>query len=127
MSATGLSDLRQRFDAAPEKARTHLKTAVFLSTSATSNRVEEFAPKDTGRLSRAISFESKELTGRVLIDREAYYWRMIEYGYTVGFSGMGGRRVIGARPFVRTAAELETEPFVDRVRDATHRLAAGFK
>jgi HK97 gp10 family phage protein len=123
MTVSGLSELHRGLEQAPELARERLADDVAVSTAATENRVRSLAPSDTGNLRRAIDSSARGLQGRVTIEDDAYYWRFIEYGYYRGFSTLGGRRYIAARPFVRTATELETEPFVQRVEAAAKLIA----
>lgn len=123
MTATGLSGLGAAFKEAPKVARDRAGNAVAVSTYATEGRVSSLAPEDTGRLKRAVNSSVSGLTGLVTIDRDAYYWRFIEHGYYVGFSSLGGRRYIAARPFVRTATELETPHFERRMEEAAQFIA----
>lgn len=126
MSASGLSELRQGLANAPDVARERVAGAVSTSTFSTANRVRNLAPQDTGTLRRAIASSARGLRGRVTIGPEAHYWKFIEYGYYRGFSGLGGRRYVAARPFVRAAIELEADPFVRRVEDVVRSISRDF-
>lgn len=122
MSVTGLDGLRRAMDAAPALVNARAATAVHVSTVATASRVRTLAPRDTGVLQRSIRSASIKLNGRVLIDADAFYWRFIEYGVSHGFGTLGGRRITAARPFVRTAAEIETPEFIRRMEDVAESV-----
>lgn len=123
MTVKGLTELGAALKGAPKFARDRASNAVAVSTYATEGRVSALAPEDTGRLRRAVESSVSGLTGLVTIDDDAWYWRLIEFGYYRGFSGLGGRRYVAARPFVRTAAELETPNFQRRMEDVAHEVA----
>ena len=74
--------------------------------------MRRLAPADTETLKRSIHSKASALSGRVLIGPEAYYWRFVEFG-TVRTA---------ARPFVRSATEIETGPFVQRMTDVAREL-----
>lgn len=123
MTVTGLDSLRQALEAAPAVANARAAKAVSVSTVATSRRVQSLAPRDTGLLSRSISAAAQKLSGRVLIAPEAFYWRFVEYGSSHRISALGGRTVTAARPFVRTATEVETPDFIRRMEDVAESIA----
>lgn len=120
MTVTGLDAFLSGLREAPAYVQAKASQAVAVSTFATERAVEGGAPVDTGTLRSAIHAKTAALSGQVLIGPEAYYWRFIEYGTTRGTS-LGGRiATIGARPFVRTAAEQEAPQFVKRMEDVAH-------
>lgn len=120
MTITGLDAFLSGLRAAPDYVRAKASQAVSVSTFATERAVEGGAPELTGRLRRAIHAKTAELSGQVLIGPEAYYWRFIEYGTSAGTS-LGGRiTTTAARPFIRTAAEMERPQFVKRMEDVAN-------
>jgi HK97 gp10 family phage protein len=112
MKITGLDAFLSGLREAPAYVQAKASQAVAVSTSATERAVEGGAPVDTGTLRGAIHSKAAALTGQVLIGPEAYYWRFIEYGTSRGTS-LGGRiSTLGARPFIRQAAEQEAPKFL---------------
>jgi HK97 gp10 family phage protein len=109
MTLDGFERTRRALASAPELARVHASSAVATSTFAVAQRARSLVPVDTGTLKASIdtSRTVSGLTGRVgLSGNDAFYWRFVEYG-TVKMP---------ARPFFRTAAELERNAFIDRFR-----------
>lgn len=116
LNVSGLDKLMAGLRHAPELVRQRSAKAVAASTLATEQRVRSLAPEDTGALKRAISSKSSDLVGTVLIAPSAHYWRFVEYGTSR----------MAANPFVRTAAEVETGPFVDRMAQVVVERDLGF-
>lgn len=102
----GMEKLQAALKRAPELVKAESQQAVRVSTFAIAQRARALAPQDTGRLRAAISSSARGQSGRVLIDKSAHYWRFVEYGTVT----------MPSRPFIRTAAELESGDFVQRVR-----------
>jgi HK97 gp10 family phage protein len=110
MTLEGFESTRRALVAAPERARVHASSAVAASTFAITQRSRSLVPIDTGRLKSAIGSSRvvSGLQGSVgITDREAFYWRFVEFG----------TRRMSARPFFRPAAEQERNVFIQRMRD----------
>ncbi len=124
MTIHGLDAFLSNLRDAPELTRNKAAKAVAVSTFATERSVKNGAPRETGTLQRAIHSKATALSGRVLIDQSAYYWRFIEYGTTRAFGTLGGRRVTtAAQPFIRQAAEQEQPQFFRRMEDVAKDVA----
>jgi HK97 gp10 family phage protein len=75
------------------------------------------APRgETGRLRGSLTASARGLSGRVVMEGDAFYWRFLEYG----------TRYIAARPFVRPAAEAEANAVEGRIRDMVAKLERDF-
>jgi HK97 gp10 family phage protein len=113
----GFEQVRAAVKRVPYEARVVLSDVIAKTTFAVKQRAIVLVPKDTGQLRTAITSSSRGLYGRVEVrDPASYYWRFLEYG-TVRMA---------ARPFVRPAAELETNDFTERVRRAGQQLERDF-
>jgi HK97 gp10 family phage protein len=113
----GFEQVRAAVTRVPEHANEHLAQAVRLSTFSAAQRTKALAPRGaTGTLRNAISSSVRGLSGRVTVDPSGFYWRFLEYG----------TRHQAAQPFVRTAAELESREFEDRVRQVGVKLERDF-
>lgn len=120
----GLDEAIRQFRRMPDVARKYIKEAVQVTEIIAAGKVRSSAPRDTGALAHAIGSKTVGLTASITIEhghiygRKPYvYWRFVEFG----------ARGIPARPFIRTAAESETNPFIERVRKAAERMARTFK
>lgn len=104
----------------PEQARGLLSQAVAQTAFAATQRAKAGAPVSTGTLRNAITAKLPGnrggLTGSVQVGPHAFYWRFVEYG----------TKHVAARPFIRTAAEMETNAFVERVRSVGVTLERDF-
>lgn len=116
MQIQGLQELREAFEKSPELLKNRIAPRVARATFAATNGVRTTAPRDTGKLQAAISSSVRPLTGRVLIDDAAYYWRMVEFGTIYQ----------NARPFVRTTFEREAPNFERDMEDAAEHFARDF-
>ncbi|HJT96608.1 MAG TPA: HK97-gp10 family putative phage morphogenesis protein [Mycobacterium sp.] len=114
----GFDEVRAAVKRVPDAARVVLADVIAKTTFAVRQRALVAAPRgETGRLRASLLSSSRGLSGRVEIrDPDVHYWRFLEYG-TVK---------IAARPFVRPAAELETNDFTERVRQAGRRMEQAF-
>ena len=111
LTLTGMEKLQNALKNAPEVARSHASSAIAASTFAVAQRARSLVPVDTGTLRNAIESNRpnvKGLVGRVGLNSSAArgYWFFVEFG----------TRYMPARPFFRTAAELEREALIQRMR-----------
>ena len=116
MQLEGTQALRAAFAQSPDLLRHHIAPRLHRSTFSATNRAQVAAPEKTGHLRRSIYGSVSPLSGRVLIDDSAYYWRMIEFGTIYQ----------NARPFIRTTAELETPDFERGMEEAAQGFARDF-
>lgn len=113
----GFDDVRNAVKRVPDAARVVLSEVIAKTTFSARQRAIALAPVDSGTLRRSITSSSRGMYGRVVInDPDVFYWRFVEYG----------TRYKAARPFIRTAAELETGAFTERVRLAGKQLERDF-
>jgi HK97 gp10 family phage protein len=115
MSLEGMENIQKLIRHQPDAARAYLSDAVAKSTTAVSQRMQAGVPVREGLLKSSIRAELPRrngLSGRVVIDPRAYYWRFLEYG-TVKMA---------ARPFVRPAADAEAETFFGHARQALRNM-----
>lgn len=116
MTLLGFDALKKAIVQAPELVRIEAEDAVQITTFSCAQRMKAMVPVRTGRLKRAIDPRARGLSGRVLIDPAAWYWRLVEYG-TVKMA---------ARPFARPAAEIESLDYLDRIRRIGTTLEASW-
>jgi HK97 gp10 family phage protein len=102
----GFKETSRKLRAIPEETREQAYEAIRVTTFSARQRAVAGAPRASGTLKSSIYSTTHGLTGRVLVSPAAFYWRFIEYG----------TRFQPARPFVRPAAEAETNAFNERVR-----------
>jgi HK97 gp10 family phage protein len=99
----GFDATKRAFANAPDAVKVAAADVVAKSSFAVAQRMRSLVSVRTGKLRSRITSASTGLNGRVgFSDRDAFYWRFVEFG-TVRMP---------ARPFVRPAAEAEAEPFV---------------
>lgn len=109
----GFTEALETLDSAVERSRDVLADVVRDTTFSAGRRMLAGAPRgQTGRLKSALDTTVRGLSGKVVIGRDAYYWRFLEYG----------TRYIAANPVFRTARELELAEFPRRVRIAADSL-----
>jgi HK97 gp10 family phage protein len=111
MTLEGFDAFRRAIVQAPDLVREHASAAIAKSTYSTSRRTQAKAPVRDGTLRRAIHAVLPQrggLSGRVMIDPEAFYWRFLEYGFR-DFKALG---------FVRSAAEESDGEFIENMRQA---------
>jgi HK97 gp10 family phage protein len=102
-SLEGFDALKRAFAKAPESVQRHAADVIEKSAFAVAQRMRSLVPVRTGKLKSRIASTATGLNGRVgFSDRDAFYWKFVEYG-TVRMP---------ARPFVRPAAEAESEPYI---------------
>ena len=111
MTLEGFAATQRALVRAPEVARAHASSAVGVSTFAVAQRARSLVPVDTGTLKAAIESGKtsvNSLVGRVGLSSGAArgYWFFVEFG----------TRYKAARPFFRTAAEMETQAFIEGMR-----------
>lgn len=102
----GLDRLQASLRRVPKVVEAQSQNAVRAAAASAAQRARTFAPRDTGRLQSAIGHTVRGLTGGVVIGAQAPYWHFVEFG-TVHMA---------ARPFVRSARELEAPELRQRVR-----------
>lgn len=115
MKLEGMESLMRAVTESPKELKRWSSDAVRQSTWAVADTMRKRVPVRDGGLLRSIEAivpVATGLTGRVMIGAEAFYWRFLEYG-TVKMS---------ARPFVRPAAEEESNPYVDRYHAIARKL-----
>lgn len=99
----GFEATRRAFAKAPEAVQSAAADVIAKSSFAVAQRMRSLVRVRTGRLKSQIVSSSSGLNGRVgFASKDVFYWRFVEFG-TVR---------VPARPFVRPAAEAETEPYV---------------
>ena len=116
MSIQGLEALQRALKDQTPRVRDMVAQAVAVTTFAVQQRIQATVPRASGVLASHISSTSRGMSGRVEIGAEAWYWHFVEYG-TVR---------MGAKPFIRPAAELEAPIFERRIKDIARRLEAEF-
>lgn len=113
----GMQALQRAITRAPDVVKAHAGDAVASTSFAVAQRAKALAPVATGTLKGAITAQaSKGLTGGVTIGPQAFYWRFVEYG----------TQRTSARPFLRTAAEMESNAFIQRMRAIGPKLEKDF-
>lgn len=115
MRLEGFESTRRALVAAPERVRVHASSAVASSTFAITQRARALVPRDSGRLFASIGSTRvvSGLQGQVgITNREAYYWRFVEFGTSR----------MAAQPFFRPAAEQERNVFIQRMREIGPRI-----
>lgn len=132
----GMEALQAAIRTAPDRVKAYAGDAVALTTFAIAQRAKALAPRDTGALQRSITASSRGLTGKVTIaeggetiggrtvfgpgdmgrHRPAVYWRFVEFG----------TKRTAARPFLRPAAEAESEAYLQRFREVGRKLERDF-
>lgn len=117
MSLQGMEGLRRALELTPDLVRDRLADAISASTFAVAQGMRALVPKDSGLLLNNITSRASELTGRVEIQVDAFYWQFLEYG-TVKMP---------ARPFIRPAAEQEAPVFERRLELLANRITHDFQ
>lgn len=115
MKLEGIESLKRAVTESPKELKRWSSDAVRQSTWAIADKMRKRAPVRSGTLLSSIDARvpvATGLTGRVFIEGDAFYWRFLEYG-TVKMT---------ARPFVRPAAEEESNPYIERFRDVGRKL-----
>jgi HK97 gp10 family phage protein len=112
MELRGFEALRKATQAAPNLMKDAATDLVEKSAQATAQRMRANAPVKTGLLRRSISSVARGLEGGVTIAPAAAYWRPVEYGSIK----------MPARPFVRSAAEVERPATDKRLEDIGQKL-----
>lgn len=105
MEIRGLSEWGRDLRNAPKHLRDRAAGAVETSTFAATRKAQSIVARHTGRLAASISANVRGTSGRVVIEEDAYYWRMVEYGTIF----------MNAKPFARPAAEEEAPNFERRL------------
>lgn len=116
----GMEQALQAFRTAPSIARQYIGHAVSVTEITLAGRVRQKAPVQTGALRLAVTSKTTGLRASISIEsgdiygrRPSVYWRFVEFGSIHN---------IPAKPFIRPSAEEESEPFVNRIREAGKRL-----
>jgi HK97 gp10 family phage protein len=111
--ATELVDILEK--AGPRHSRNLMRAAIHGVASIVAKEAKSNAPKDSGRLRKAIKAKRRKSPptrpfSDVMVEHgndaahDAFYWRFIEYG-TEGATGQA------ARPFIKPAAEKASAEF----------------
>ncbi len=109
----GFEATKRAFANAPDAVKAAAGDVVAKSAFAVAQRMRSLVPVRTGNLKRRITSAATGLNGRVgFSDADAFYWRFVEFG-TVR---------VPARPFVRPAAEAESDAFVRGMQGIGPRL-----
>jgi HK97 gp10 family phage protein len=116
----GMQQALRQFRRAPAVARKYIGDAVRVTEGATAAQVRANAPVASGALRQSVTSKTVGLTASISFEegefyggqRPSTYWRFVEFG----------ARGKAANPFIRTAAEAQSEPFVQRVKDAGARM-----
>jgi HK97 gp10 family phage protein len=108
--------LQRAITATPDVVRDALAGVVALTTFAIAQGMRALVPRDKGLLLGNIGSSANGLTGRVEIGIDAYYWHFLEFG-TVK---------MGAKPFIRPAAEAESNTFESRIVSVAKSIEQGF-
>lgn len=107
VSLSGFEALQRAFATAPALVQARAKVAVTTTVATIASRARALVPRDSGALHRAIAWEVDDLAGAVGVDTvDVFYWVFIEFG----------TKYKAARPFFRPAAEMESDPFLQRMR-----------
>ena len=113
----GLKEAQRALKQLPEFAKLQAQEAMNVTAFTIARRAEGRAPRGaTGRLKRAITWAARprSVTAVVGVDATvAFYWKYLEYG-TVK---------MGARPFLRPAAEAEQSAHAQRLFKALEKAA----
>jgi HK97 gp10 family phage protein len=115
MTMVGMDALKRAVTESPKELKRWSSDAVRQSTWAIADKMRRRAPVRSGTLLTSIDAKvpvSTGLIGRVEIQGDAFYWRFLEYG-TIHMK---------ARPFVRPAAEEESNVFVGRFSTIARQL-----
>lgn len=112
----GMEELQRALRDNAEAVRALVGQAVAVTTFAIAQGVRAGVPRASGLLAANISSRASGLSGAVEIGVDAFYWHFLEFG-TVK---------LGARPFIRTAAEAESPVFERRLQDIAGRLERRF-
>lgn len=118
MKLDGMEALQRAIVAQPVRVKAYASDAVSASTFAIAQRMRATVPVRSGVLKSQITpiVGRASLSARIEIAPEAFYWRFVEYG-TVR---------VGARPFIRPAADQESTTFIGRIRDIGEKLERDF-
>jgi HK97 gp10 family phage protein len=117
VSIEGMEDAQDALRRFPDQARDAMADVIQRTTFAARQRMLATAPRgETGRLRGSLTASARGLSGRVVMEGDAFYWRFLEYG----------TRYIAARPFVRPAAEAEANAVEGRIRDMVAKLERDF-
>jgi HK97 gp10 family phage protein len=115
MTLEGFEALQRAVTQSPQLLKAESSAVVRETTHRVADRMRRMVPTPSGTLLQAIEAQvavKTGLTGRVTIGAEAFYWKFLEYG-TVKMA---------ARPFIRPAAEFESNNFIARMRAIGPRL-----
>jgi hypothetical protein len=107
MRLDGFEALQRAIRTAPDLVKEGASEAVEKTAYSCSARARALAPYRTGRLKSAIGWRARGLSGRVTVDRAiAPYWKHVEHG----------TEKWGGKAYIRPAAELESNPYLERIR-----------
>jgi HK97 gp10 family phage protein len=116
----GMAQALRAFQMAPKLAREYISGAVRVTEILLAGRVRSGAPVRTGALRLSINSKTTGLNASISIEegelygqRPSVYWRWVEFG---------SLHNVPARPFIRPAAEQESEPYITRIKDAGKRM-----
>jgi HK97 gp10 family phage protein len=113
----GMEDAQAALRRFPDQARDAMSDVIQKTVFAARQRMAAAAPRGaTGRLRGSLTATVRGLSGRVLMEGDAYYWRFLEHG----------TRYITARPFVRPAAEAEANEVPKRIVSMAAKLERDF-
>ena len=115
-----IRECNQALKRLPEFARHEAQRTIDVTAFQVSQRASRHAPRRTGRLQAAVTWQSRprSVSAIVAVEGDAFYWKYLEYG-TVKMA---------ARPFLRPAAEAlahdHQQRMVDGLERALTRMAA---
>jgi len=113
----GYDALQRAFARAPAVVEARSSVAVATTAATIATRARALVPVASGALHRSIAWSARGLSAEVGVDSlDVFYWIFVEFG----------TRYKSARPFFRPAAEAESDPFLQRMRDIGKALERDF-
>ena len=113
----GFKEASRKLRQIPEETRELLYQAVRETAFSLSRRAMANAPRASGTLRNAITYDARGLSGRVRVQPQGFYWRFHEYG----------TRFIPATGFARAAAEAENTDVQERARRIAQKVERNFE